>query len=242
MSNAKVDKINPNLLTISLFALPAISTDPNTSQTDTNKKPDTSSSSVIIKPSDSKASHDDSKKQNDQPITSNKETDHTIDVSAQAVEPTVEPERNNVASSNNSTTSAQTQQSSTNDAEQPENISNANRVVNDQNDDDFADPSREENNANKGSNSSSNRSKSDSGKIIHVNSKTPQNGLNEAVRGQSVATHPVTTSVINNSKSDAKQLPQTGEKDNYTYSALGLLLGLNVAMTAVYAEKKRKKY
>ena len=119
---------------------------------------------------------------------------------------------------------------------------NADRVVNDQTDDDnFADPSREENNANKGSNSSSNRSKPEAGKIIHVNSKTSQNGLNEPVKGQSVATHPA-TSVINNSKSDSKQLPQTGEKDNYTYSALGLLLGLNVAISAVGVEKKRKKY
>lgn len=38
------------------------------------------------------------------------------------------------------------QHSSTNDAEQPENISTADRVVNDQTDDDnFADPSREQN-------------------------------------------------------------------------------------------------
>lgn len=37
------------------------------------------------------------------PITSNKENDHTINVSAQAVDPTVEPEKNNVASQNNST-------------------------------------------------------------------------------------------------------------------------------------------
>ena len=36
-----------------------------------------------------------------------------------------------------------------NDAEQPENISTADRVVNDQTDDDFADPVREENNANR---------------------------------------------------------------------------------------------
>ena len=215
---------------ISLFALPTTLTAPNTSQTDTNKKPDTSSSSVIIKPSDSKALHDNSKKQNDQPITSNKETDHTINVSAQAVDPTVEPEKNNVTSSNNSTTSAQTQQSSTNDAEQVKNTS-------------IDVPSREENNANKGSNSSSNRSKPEAGKIIHVNSKTPQNGSNKLVRGQSVATHPATTSVINNSKSDAKQLPQTNEADGFNYSALSLLLGLNVAMmAAVGAEKKRKKY
>ena len=248
-----VDKINPNLLTISLFALPAISTDPTGNKTvdpNANKgsntddhKSDPSLSSVTDKANNSRDLHDNSKTQNDQPITSNKETDHTINVSAQAVDPTVEPEAKQAGRSNNSTTSAQTQQSSTNDAEQSENISNANRVVNDQTDDDnFTDPSRKENNTNKSSSSSSNRSKPDSGKIIHVNSKTPQNGLNEAVRGQSVVTHPATTSVINNSKSDSKQLPQTGEKDNYTYSALGLLLGLNVAMTAVYAEKKRKKY
>ena len=240
---AKEKKLTPNMMMISLFALPAISTGPDTSQTDTNKKPDTSSSSVIIKPSDSRASHDNSKKQNNQPITSNKENGHTINVSAQAVDPTVEPEAKQVGRSNNSTTSAQTQPSSTNDAEHPENISPADRVVNDQTDNDnFAASSREQNKSNKGSNSLSNWSKPKAGKITHVNLKTPQNGLNEAVRGQSVATHPVTTSVINNSKSDSKQLPQTGEKDNYTYSALGLLLGLNVAMTAVYAEKKRKKY
>ena len=234
-----VDKINPNLLTISLFALPTTLTDPNTSQTvdpDANKgsktddhKSDLSSSSVTDKANNSHDLHDDSKKQNDQSITSNKETDHTINVSAQAVDPTVEPEKNNVASSNNSTTSARTQQSSTNDAEQVKNTS-------------IDAPSREENNANKGSNSSSNRSKPDSGKITHVNLKAPQNGLNEPSKAQSVATHPATTSVINNSKSDSKQLPQTGEKDNYTYSALGLLLGLNVSMTAAYVEKKRKKY
>ena len=246
-----VDKINPNLLTISLFALPTTSTDPtgnktadpnvNKGQEADHKKSDTSSSSVTDKANNSHDLHDDSKTQNDQPITSNKETDDTINVSAQAVDPTVEPEKNNVASQNNSTTSAPTQQSSTNDAEQPENIP-ADRVVNDQTDDDnFADSSREYNDG-QGSKSTSNRSKPDSGKIIHVNSKTPQNGLNEAVRGQSVVTHPATTSVINNSKSDSKQLPQTGEKDNYTYSALGLLLGLNVAISAVGVEKKRKKY
>lgn len=86
------------------------------------------------------------------------------------------------------------QHSSTNDAEQLENISTADRVVNDQTDDDFADPVREENNANRGSNSLSNRSKPDSGKIINVNLKAPQNGFYEAVRGQSVATHPAKTS------------------------------------------------
>ena len=216
---------------ISLFALPTTLTAPNTSQTDTNKKPDTSSSSVIIKPSDSKALHDNSKKQNDQPITSNKETDHTINVSAQAVDPTVEPEKNNVTSSNNSTTSAQTQQSSTNDAEQVKNTS-------------IDVPSREENNANKGSNSSSNRSKPDSGKIIHADDKSAQNGLNGPSKAQSVVTHPVQSSVIKPSKSvsNNSQLPQTGENDGYQYTALSLLLGLNVAMTTVYAEKKRKNY
>ena len=90
-----------------------------------------------------------------------------------------------------------------NDAEQPENISTADRVVNDQTDDDFADPVREENNANRGSNSLSNRSKPDSGKIINVNLKNPQNGFYEAVRGQSVATHPAKTSfkIFTNEKS-----------------------------------------
>ena len=227
---AEEKKINPNMMMISLFALPTTLTDPNTSQIDTNKKPDTSSSSVIIKPSDSKASHDNSKKQNDQSITSNKENDHTINVSAQAVDPTVEPEKNNVTSSNNSTTSAQTQQGSTNDAEQVINTS-------------IDVPSREENNANKGSNSPSNRSKPDSGKIIHADVKSAQNGLNGPSKAQSVATHPA-TSVIKPSKSvsNNSQLPQTGENDGYQYTALSLLLGLNVAMTAVYAEKKRKKY
>ena len=240
---AEEKKINPNMMMISLFALPTTSTDPNTSQTDTNKKPYTSSSSVIIKPSDSKASHDNSKKQNDQPITSNKETDHIINVSAQAVDPTVEPEKNNVTSSNNSTTSAQTQRSSTNDADQVKNTSIDDRVVNNKNDDNFADPSRKENSANKSSNSSSNRSKPKAGKITHVNLKTPQNGLNEAVRGQSVATQPA-TSVIKPSKSvsNNSQLPQTGENDGYQYTFLGVLLGLNGAMAAVGAEKKRKKY
>ena len=51
----------------------------------------------------------------------------------------------------------------------------------------FADPSREENNANSGSNGFSNRSKPDLGKIINVNSKAPQNGLNEDSKAQSVA-------------------------------------------------------
>ena len=54
----------------------------------------------------------------------------------------------------------------------------------------------------------------------------PQNGLNEPSK-----------SVSNNS-----QLPQTGENDGYQYTALSLLLGLNVAIAAVGAEKKRKKY
>ena len=177
------------------------------------------------------------------PITSNKETDHTINVSAQAVEPTVEPERNNVASSNNSTTSAQTQQSSTSNAEQPTHISNTDRVVNNKNDDNFADPSREQNKSNKGSNSSSNWSKPEAGKIIHADVKNAQNGLNERSKAQFVATQPA-TSVIKPSKSvsNNSQLPQTGENDGYQYTAFSLLLGLNVAMTATYAEKKRKKY
>ncbi|MDM8281846.1 BspA family leucine-rich repeat surface protein [Lactobacillus gallinarum] len=246
-----VDKINPNLLTISLFALPAISTDPtgNTtvdpnankgSKTDDHKF-DTSSSSVTDKANNSHDLHDNSKTQNDQPIVSNNETDHTINVSAQAVDPTVEPEdHNTVVSSNTSTTSAPTQQSSTNNAEQPENIP-SDRVVNNQTNDDFADSSREENDNSKAPEKVSNWSKPKPGKITHVNLKASQNGLNEAVRGQSVATHPA-TSVINNSKSDAKQLPQTGENDSYQYSALGVLLGLNVAIAAVGAEKKRKKY
>ena len=79
--------------------------------------------------------------------------------------------------------------------------------------------------------------------IIHVNSKTPQNGLNEPSKTRSVATHPA-TSVIKPSKSvsNNSQLPQTGENDGYQYSALGLLLGLNGVIAAVGAEKKRKKY
>lgn len=113
---------------------------------------------------------------------------------------------------------------------------------NDQTDDDNFDDSSREYNDGQGSKLTSNWSKPDSGKIIHVNSKSPQNGLNEAVRGQSVATHPATTSVINNSKSDAKQLPQTNEADGFNYTALSLLLGLDIAMVAAYAEKKRKKY
>ena len=249
---AEEKRINPNMMMISLFALPTTSTDltgnktvdsdaNNGSKTDDHKS-DPSSSSVITKPSDSNDSHDDYTKQNDQPIVSNNETDHTINVSAQAVDPTVEPEAKQVGRSNNSTTSAQTQPSSTNDAEHPENISPADRVVNDQTDNDnFAASSREQNKSNKGSNSSSNRFKPDSGKIIHVDVKSAQNGLNEPSKARSVATHPA-TSVINNSKSDSQKLPQTGENNGYQYSVLGLLLGLNAAMTAVYAEKKHKKY
>ena len=230
---AKQNAINPmaQMFMVSFVALPK---QPNTEQLSP------SSSSVTDKANNSHDLHDDSKKQNDQPITSNKENDHTINVSAQVVDPTVEPEKNDVASQNNSTTSAQTQQSSTNDAEQPTTIP-ADRVVNDQTDDNFSDPSREENNANRGSNSLSNRSKPDSGKIIHVDVKSAQNGLNEPSKARSVATHPA-TSVINNSKSDSQKLPQTGENNGYQYSVLGLLLGLNAAMTAVYAEKKHKKY
>ena len=177
---AKEKKLNPNMMMISLFALPTTSTDltgnktvdPNVNkgQEADHKKSDTSSSSVTDKANNSRDLHDDSKTQNDQPIVSNNETADTINVSAQAVDPTVEPEEHNtVASQNNSTTSAQTQQSSTTNAEQPTNISNTDHVVNDQTDDDnFADPSREENNANKGSNSSSNRSKPDSGKRLSM--------------------------------------------------------------------------
>ena len=241
-----VDKINPNLLTISLFALPTTLNDPNTSQTvdpDANKgsktddhKSDPSSSSVTDKANNSHDLHDDSKKQNDQPITSNKENDHTINVSAQAVDPTVEPEKNNVASQNNSTTSAQTQQSSTNDAEQPENIP-ADRVVNDQTDDDNFDDSSREYNDGQGLKSASNWSKP----IIHVDAKNVQKGLNEASKVQSVVSQP-SNSVIKNSETSAKKLPQTGESDGFNYSALGVLLGLNVAIAAVGAEKKRKKY
>ena len=165
------NKLNPNMMMISLFALPTTSTDltgnktvdPNVNkgQEADHKKSDTSSSSVPDKANNSYDLHDNSKTQNDQPIVSSNKTDHTINVSAQAVDPTVEPEKNNVANSNSSTQSAQTQQSSTNDAEQPTNISNTDHVVNDQTDDYFTDPSRKENNANKGSNSSSNRSKPD---------------------------------------------------------------------------------
>ena len=67
------------------------------------------------------------------------------------------------------------------------NISNIDCVVNDQTNDYVADHSREENNANSGSNGFSNRSKPDLGKIINVNSKAPQNGLNEDSKAQSVA-------------------------------------------------------
>ena len=245
-----VDKINPNLLTISLFALPTTLNDPNTSQTvdpDANKgsntddhKSDPSSSSVTDKANNSRDLHDDSKTQIDQPITSNKETDHTINVSAQVVDPTVEPERNNVTSSNNSTTSAQTQQSSTNDAEQIKNTSIDDRVVNDKNDDNFNGSSREYNDG-QGSKSASNWSKPVSGKIIHVDAKNVQKGLNEASKAQSAVSQP-SNSVIKNSETSAKQLPQTGESDGFNYSALGVLLGLNVAISAVGVEKKRKKY
>ena len=48
--------------------------------------------------------------------------------------------------------------------------------------------------------------------------------------------------MIKNSETSAKQLPQTGESDSFNYSALGVLLGLNFAIAAVGAEKKRKKY
>ena len=120
---------------------------------------------------------------------------------------------------------------------------NADRVVNDQTDDDnFADPVREDNDG-QGSKSTSNWSKPVSSKITQVDNKASQRGLNEASKAQSVATQP-STSVIKPSKSvsNTSQLPQTGENDGYQYTALSLLLGLNVAMTAVYAEKKRKKY
>lgn len=101
------------------------------------------------------------------PTVTATETDHTINVSAQAVDPTVEPEKNNVASQNNSTTSAPTQQSSTTDAEQVSNIP-ADRVVNDQTDDDnFAVPVREDNDG-QGSKSTSNWSKPVSGKILSM--------------------------------------------------------------------------
>ena len=235
------NKLNPNMMMISLFALPTTSTDltgnktvdPNVNkgQEADHKKSDTSSSFVPDKANNSYDLHDNSKTQND----------HTINVSAQAVDPTVEPEKNNVANSNSSTQSAQTQQSSTNDAEQPENIP-ADRVVNDQTDD-FADSSREENDNSKAPEKASNWSKPKAGKITLVNLKTPQNGLNEPSKTRSVATHPA-TSVIKPSKSvsNNSQLPQTGENDGYQYSALGLLLGLNGVIAAVGAEKKRKKY
>ena len=51
------------------------------------------------------------------------------------------------------------------------NISNIDCVVNDQTNDYFADPSREENNANKRSNSFSNRSKPDSGRLSMLTQK-----------------------------------------------------------------------
>lgn len=177
------------------------------------------------------------------PTVTATETDHTINVSAQAVDPTVEPEAKQVGRSNNSTTSAQTQQSSTNDAEQSEDTAIDDRVVNDQTDDDnFADPVREDNDG-QGSKSTSNWSKLVSSKITQIDNKTSQRGLNEAPKAQFVATHPA-TSVIKPSKSvsNNSQLPQTGENNGYQYSVLGLLLGLNVAIAAVGVEKKRKKY
>lgn len=86
--------------------------DPNAnkgSKTDDHKS-DTLSFSVTDKANNSHDLHDDSKKQNDQLIVSNNETADTINVSAQAVDPTVDPEKDNVASQNNLTTSAPTQQ------------------------------------------------------------------------------------------------------------------------------------
>ena len=230
---AKKNAINPmaQMFMVSFVALPK---QPNT------EHPSTSSSSVTDKANNSHDLHDDSKKQNDQSITSNKETDHTINVSAQTVDPTVEPNEHNVARSNNSTTSAQTQQSSTNDAEQLEN-NYSDRVVNDQTDDDnFADPVREDNDG-QGSKSASNWSKPVPSKITQVDNRASQRGLNEASKAQSIVSQP-SNSVIKNSETSAKKLPQTGESDGFNYSALGVLLGLNVAITAVGAEKKRKKY
>ena len=66
--------------------------------------------------------------------------------------------------------------------------------------DDFAIHSREngENNASKGSNSPSNWSKPEAGKIRHADAKNAQNGLNEPSKAQSVTTYP-STSVISNS-------------------------------------------
>ena len=115
------------------------------------------------------------------PTVTATETDHTINVSAQAVDPTVEPEAKQVGRSNNSTTSAQTQQSSTNDAEQSEDTAIDDRVVNDQTDDDnFADPVREDNDG-QGSKSTSNWSKLVSSKITQIDNKTSQRGLNVAI-------------------------------------------------------------
>ena len=104
----------------------------------------------------------------------------------------------------------------------------------------FVDSSREYNDG-QGSKSASNWSKPVSGKIIHVDAKNAQKGLNEASKVQSVVSQP-SNSVIKNSETSAKKLPQTGESDGFNYSALGVLLGLNVAIAAVGAEKKRKKY
>ncbi len=59
------------------------------------------------------------------------------------------------------------QHSSTNDAEQLEN-NYSDRIVNDQTDDDFADPSREENNNSKAPEKASNRSKPEAGKILSI--------------------------------------------------------------------------
>ncbi|WP_288626126.1 BspA family leucine-rich repeat surface protein [uncultured Lactobacillus sp.] len=231
---AKQNAINPmvQMFMVSFVALPK---QPNTEQLSP------SSSSVTDKANNSHDLHDNSKKQNDQSIISNNETDHTINVSAQAVDPTVELDEHNVASQNNSTTFAQTQQTSTTNAEQPENISNADHVVNDQTDDDNFDDSSREYNDGQGSESTSNWSKSVSGKIIHVDTKNAHKGLNEPSKAQSVVSQP-SNSVIKNSETSAKQLPQTGESDGFNYSALGVLLGLNVAISAVGVEKKRKKY
>lgn len=78
-------------------------------------------------------------------------------------------------------------------------------------------------------------------RFIHVDAKNVQKGLNEASKVRSVVSQP-SNSVIKNSETSANKLPQTGESDGFNYSALGVLLGLNVAIAAVGAEKKRKKY
>lgn len=59
---------------------------------------------------------------------------------------------------------------------------------------------REENDNSKAPKRASNRSKPEACKIIHADVKNAQNGSNKLVRGQSVETHPATTSVISNSK------------------------------------------